>query len=174
MKMAVSEINRRAQAIQAVRVIKRVTPQIFISHSSISKKLFESIKKVIESEKVKPFVAKQRRYKINLAEKVFQGINDSDALFAVLTKNTIKKPRTRDWILLEIGLAKGLWKNAVSKASSQYKVYVWKDVNLKIPKDSPLNIIEEYKTLKINSKKSRDVMLEEMKNIAHSISIKYV
>ena len=170
--MAVIEINRKVQAIEKVRIAKRVPPQIFIAHSSISKKLLENIKREIETEKVLTFIANQERYKTNFAEIIVQAISNSDALFAVLTKKAFKKQSTRDWIYFEIGLAKGMWKKAVSKVSNQYKIYVWKDVTINIPNRSPINIIEEYKPLKINSKKSKDAMLDEMKSIAHNISMK--
>ena len=172
--MAVIEINRAAQTTEQIRIAKRAPPQIFIAHSSISKNLLANIERAITAEKVQIFIANRVRPGAKMADKITQAIGNSDALFAILTKNTLKKQSTRDWIFFEVGLVRGMWKNAVFKTSSQKKIYVWKDVTLKIPNTDPIQIIEEYRSVQLNSKKSRNTMLAEMKSIAHVVSMKNV
>lgn len=169
--MAVVEIERRpVRAVQGARVARRAPPQIFVAHTSISKKLLEDIKNVIKKEKVRPFIADHEQYGTNPAEKIAQAMRGSDALFVVLTKNALRKQSTRDWILFEIGLAKAMGKSPL-KASMQRRIFVWKDVRVKLPKDSPLKMITDHRPLNARSKRSKDTMLDEMKTIARSISI---
>jgi hypothetical protein len=84
----------------------------------------------------------------------------------VLTKTAFKKHAIRDWIYFEIGVAKAMW-----KALSQYKIFIWKDVALTLPTTNPFNCIKECQSFRMNSSKSRDTMLAEMRAIARNISI---
>jgi len=169
--MTVIEINKQVQTIQPVRLPKQEPPQIFIAHCSLSKKLLENIERIIINEKIKPFMANQADYGTNMVEQIVQAVSNSEALFAILSISSFKKQSTRDWIFFELGVAKGIWKKTVSKISGSNKIYVWRDDRIKIPDLNLVKNITEHKLFKMNSKKSRDVMLEEMKTVARTISI---
>ena len=170
--MAVLELNRRqVRAVQVVRVTRRSPPQIFVTHTSISKTLLTRIKSVIKKENVRPVIANQERSELNLMEKIARGVGASDAIFVVLTKNTLRKRSTRDWILFEIGVANAIWKNLIAKVTKQYTIFAWKDVKLKLPTDGPIKLLAEYQPLNTRSKQSIDTMLNEMQSIARNISL---
>lgn len=155
----------------------RKIPEIFICHSSLDEKLLEEIKITIERENVTPFLASEKIHGMNPMEKIMLSVFRCDALFAILTKNAILNQSTRDWIFFEIGLAKGMWmkedmstKNKKSrKVWKQYRIYGWKDPKIILPEGNPLKFITDYKPLIKRSRKSRDKMLEEMKEIAQEI-----
>lgn len=170
--MAVIEIERRpVQAVQGARVARRAPPQIFVAHTAVSKTLLEDIQTVIKKENVRPCIADHEEYGTNPAEKITQAMRGSDALFVVLTKNALRKPSTRDWILFETGLAKAVLRTRSLQATMQRQIFVWKDVRIKLPRDSPLKMITDHRPLNARSKRSRDTMLDEMKTIARSLSI---
>jgi hypothetical protein len=168
--MTVIEIQRpHIREKEAVRIAKRTLPQIFIAHSSMSKKLQENIEKVIRNERVELFFADSTRPihdDSRQIEEIIQAIRNSDAFFVILTKNALKKPSIRDWIFFEMGFARAMW-----RVLSQYKMFVWIDATYSIPADTPLTYIKECKTFRINSKKSKDAMLEEMRSIARHLSM---
>ncbi|UCH02293.1 MAG: nucleotide-binding protein [Candidatus Bathyarchaeota archaeon] len=159
-----------SQELQAVRIKKREQPQIFIAHTLMSKKLLEKIIRIIKNEHVTPFIANQETNEKNPVERISQAINNSEAFFSVLTKNTLKRQSIRDWIFFEIGLAKGIWKKT-SKFTHRYEIFVWKDIQIKLPYNNPIKVIADSKSINTRSKKSTDMMLEEMKAIARNISI---
>jgi hypothetical protein len=170
--MAVVELNRRqVRAVQVARVTRRSPPQIFVTHTSISKTLLTRIESVIKKEDVRLVIANQERSELNLMEKIARAIGASDALFVVLTKNALRKRSTRDWILFEVGVAKAIWKNLMAKVTKQYTIFAWKDVNLKLPSDGPIKLLAEYRPLNTRSKRSIDAMLDEMQSIARNLSL---
>lgn len=165
--MAVVTLNKRRQTSQTIN-LKRRGPQIFVAHCQISKKLLDDIKNVIEEERVVPFIA-QEQCAGKQTDSVFQAINGSHAFFGILTKNAFKNNSVRDWILFETGIAKALWMN-VSPDSYKYRTFFWKDVSLKLS-ESPINSITDFKSFNLKSKKTKDMMLNEMRTIAYNISI---
>ena len=170
--MAVLELNRRqVRAVQVARVIRRSPPQIFVTHTSISKTLLTRIENIIKKENVRLVIANQERSELNLMEKIARAIGASDALFVVLTKNALRKRSTRDWILFETGVANAIWKNLSAKVTKQYTIFAWKDVKLKLPTDGPIKLLAQYQPLNTRSKRSIDAMLNEMQSIARNISL---
>jgi hypothetical protein len=170
--MAVLELNRRqVRAVQVARVTRRSPPQIFVTHTSISKTLLKRIESVIKKENVRLVIANQARSELNLMDKISRAVGVSDALFVVLTKNTLRKRSTRDWILFEVGVANAIWKNLTAKVTKQYTIFAWKDVKLKLPNDGPIKLLAEYQPLNTRSKRSIDAMLNEMQSIARNISL---
>ena len=170
--MAVVELDRRqVRTVQGTRLIRRSPPQIFVAHTALSKTLLERITRVIKKENVRPVIADQEPSKTNLAERITRAIGASDALFVVLTKNALRKHSTRDWILFEVGAAQATWKHLTSKVTTQYALFAWKDVKIKLPSDSPIMQLAEYRPLNTRSNRSKDAMLEEMQSIARNISL---
>jgi hypothetical protein len=165
-KMATVAIDRSIDQLYYKRV-----PQIFICHSSLDKTLLDEVESVIRNEKVEPFIANRKILGKNPVEKVIQAMSNSDALFAVLTKNALKDQSTRDWVFFEIGLAKGMWKNLERKVHRHYEVFGWKDVTISLPSDCPINLITDYRPLKPRSRKSRNEMLGGMKSITKDLSM---
>ncbi len=170
--MAVLELDRRqVRAVQVARVTRRSPPQIFVTHTSISKTLLTRIESMIKKENVRLVIANQERSDLNLMEKIARAVGASDALFVVLTKNALRKRSTRDWILFEVGVAKAIWKNLTAKVTKQYTIFAWKDVKIKLPNDGPIKLLAEYRPLNTRSKRSIDAMLDEMQSIARNISL---
>ena len=170
--MAVVELDRRqVRTVQVTRLTRRSPPQIFVTHTALSKTLLTRIESVIKKENVRPVIADKEPSKTNLAERITRAIGASDALFVVLTKNALRKHSTRDWILYEVGAAKATWKNLTSKVTKQYTLFAWKDVKIKLPSDGPIKQLAEYRPLNTRSNRSKDVMLEEMQSIARNISL---
>ncbi|MCW4038298.1 MAG: toll/interleukin-1 receptor domain-containing protein [Candidatus Bathyarchaeota archaeon] len=170
--MAVVELDRRrARTVQVTRLTRRSPPQIFVAHTALSKALLARVESVITKENVRPVIADQEPSKTNLAERITRAIGASDALFVVLTKNALRKPSTRDWILFEVGAARAMWKNLTSKVTKQYALFAWKDVKIKLPSDSPITQLAEYRPLNTRSNRSKDAMLDEMQSIARNISL---
>jgi hypothetical protein len=168
--MAVVELTERlSRPVQTVKLVRRTSPQIFLAHNSLSRKLVERIESTIEKENVRVFIADREHRGTDLVKHIVKAMSDSDALFAVLTKNAMRKS-IRDWMLFEMGLTKGVWNNLTPKVSSQYKIFGWKDSTIKLPKGSLIESISKFKDFKTRSIKSKDEMLKEMKLIAHDLS----
>jgi hypothetical protein len=171
-KMAVVELDRRqVRAVQVTRVTRRSPPQIFVTHTGLSKKLLTRIESVIKNENVRPVIADQQPSKVNLAERITKEIGASDALFVVLTKNALRKRSTRDWIMFEVGVAKAMWKNLMAKVTKQYTIFAWKDMKIKLPSDGPIKQFARYQPLNTRSNRSKDAMVDEMRAIARNISL---
>lgn len=140
-------------------------PEIFICHSSLDKKLLEEIKILIEQQKCIPFIAQQKISESNPYENIMSAIWRSDAIFAILTENALTKQSTRDWIFFELGFAKGVWREQ-KKYYLKHSIYAWKDPKIKLPRANPIEFITSYHPLVKRSRKSRNQMLEEMKEIS--------
>lgn len=80
--------------------------QIFISHSSKDTKLINLITLSFKGPDIVPFFARQVMMGKNPVEKIINAINNSMALFAVITSNVVHDPHTRDWVVFEIAVAK--------------------------------------------------------------------
>jgi hypothetical protein len=140
----------------------------------MDQKLLQEIENTMKDKGVKPFIANKEIYGMNPVEKIILAIRNSDALFAILTKNALKNQCTRDWIFFEIGVAKGNWSNQEPVMCKQHKIFGWKDVTIELPDDSPVKMITDYRPLALRSRKSKNSMLEEMKFIAVDVSARSV
>jgi hypothetical protein len=165
------ETKMATVAIDSEPAKYKKVPQVFICHSSLDKSLLDEVESAIRNEKVEPFIANRKILGKNPVEKVIQATSNSDALFAVLTKNALREQSTRDWVFFEIGLAKGMWKDLKPKVCGHYEVFGWKDVTISLPSDCPINLITDYRPLKPRSRKSRNEMLGDMKSITKDLSM---
>ena len=159
---ACSTRKNRMKKPVATTLMKK--PEIFICHSSFDKKLLEEIKIEIEQQKCIPFIAQQKISGSNPCENIMLALWRSDALFAILTENALTNQSTRDWIFYEVGFAKGVWREK-KKYLTQHSVFAWKHPDMILPRGSPIEFITTYRPLK-RSRKSRNQMLEEMKEIS--------
>ena len=75
-----------------------------------------------------------QKYSINPAQKIINEIGNSLALFALITSNVLYDKDTRDWVLFEIGVAKGKGK----------PMYCWKQEDYELPK--VIDYITDYDT----------------------------
>jgi len=120
-------------------------------------------------------IAKKSRPQIfiahnSLSKKFLENIK-KEIFFAILTKKAFKKQVIRDWIHFEFGLAGGKHKKNAQNVVRQFHIYVWKDIATDIPNLNPLKNIEAFRSVKINSKKSKNEMLKEMRDIANRIAV---
>ena len=80
--------------------------QIFVSHSSKDTKMINLITLSFKGPDIAPFFARQVMMGKNPVEKIINAINNSMALFAVITSNVVHDTHTRDWVVFEIAVAK--------------------------------------------------------------------
>ena len=80
--------------------------QIFVSHSSKDTKLIELITLGFKGRKIAPFFARRIMMGKNPVEKIINAIDNSMALFALITPNVVHDNYTRDWVVFEIAVAK--------------------------------------------------------------------
>jgi hypothetical protein len=165
--MAVITLKREAQT---VGFGQRATPQIFIAHSIISDKLVDEIKATLKQARVNPLFAEQIHNQPFYA--IIHAIFQSDAMFMVVTKKALQRKTIRDWILFELGLARGRWRRRGIEELSQIPVFLWRDTALRLSKEQPLGMVTEAKCVQMNSKKSRETMLRDMQVIAQNLSKK--
>lgn len=159
--MAVITLRREAQT---VGFGQRAVPQIFIAHSLISDKLVDEITTTLKQAQVNPLFAEQLRNQPLYL--IIQALFQSDAMFMIITKKALQRKTIRDWMLFELGLARGRWRPRVIGEVSQIPVFVWRDTTLRLSKVQPLGLVTETKKVQINSKKSRETMLHDMQIIA--------
>lgn len=118
-------------------------PYIFISHSSKDKEIINLVEVNFENTRIDkvPYFARHYIAGKNPADKFIEAMKDSIALFVIITNNVINDLDTLNWVLFEIGLAKG----------RELHVYGWKasDVH-KVPK--PIEYITDYDTFNPYSK----------------------
>lgn len=155
--------------IPVVVNLRRI-PEIFICHSSLDTKLLEEIKTTVDKEKCIPFIAEQKISGLSPCENIMLAISRSDAVFAILTKNSLEIRSTRDWIFFELGFAEGIWRSRERKSFKQYRIYAWKDPDIILPRGSPIEFITTYHPLVKGSRKSRNKMLKEMKEISRDLA----
>jgi hypothetical protein len=163
--MAVITLKRGAQT---VGFGQRAVPQIFIAHSLISEKLLDEITSTLKQAQVNPLFAEQLQNQPLYV--IIQAVFQSDAMFMIITKKALQRKTIRDWILFELGLARARWRPRIRGEVSQIPVFVWRDITLRLSKEQPLGLITEIKRLQMNSKKSRETMLRDMKMIALNLS----
>jgi len=81
--------------------------QIFIMHSSNDSDLIALIKENFPPG-VNPYFASQWREARIPLDKIVDQLSASAAAFVLWTRNVVESPRTRDWIMFELGVAKTL------------------------------------------------------------------
>lgn len=163
--MAVTTLRRDTQT---VGFGQRVTPQIFVAHSTMSDRLVTLIKTTLKKTQVNPLFAEQiHNHTFN---EIIQALCQSDAMFMVVTKKAFQQKTIRDWILFELGLAIGRWRRRGTGEVSRIPVFLWRDVALRLSKEQPLGLVTETKSVQMNSKKSQETMLRDMRAIAQNLS----
>jgi hypothetical protein len=80
--------------------------QIFISHSSNDTKLIELITLAFKDREIQPYFARRSVEAENPVNKIVNAIDNSYALFALITPNVVFNVETRDWCVFEIAVAK--------------------------------------------------------------------
>ena len=108
--------------------------QVFISHSSRDEKLLDLIEFGFKNKGIIPFFARRHMRGQNPAQKIINEIGNSLALFALITSNVLYDKDTKDWVLFEIGVAKGKGK----------PMYCWKQEDYELPK--VIDYITDYDT----------------------------
>ena len=107
---------------------------IFISHSSRDEEIINLIEFNFENNQIDkvPYFASRYIVGKNPADKITEAMKDSVALFVIITNNVINDIDTLNWVLFEIGLAKG----------REIPVFGWKAYDVqKVPK--PIEYITE-------------------------------
>jgi len=169
--------DREDAAVVAAQVNNQAT-RVSQGSDGLKKALVDGRQKGIESDVANVSVQspgleldEERGKENEIAEKIMRAIDDSSAFFAILTKKAFKKQVIRDWIHFEFGLAGGKHKKNAQNVVRQFHIYVWKDIATDIPNLNPLKNIEAFRSVKINSKKSKNEMLKEMRDIANRIAV---
>jgi len=80
--------------------------QIFVSHSSQDNKLIELTTLAFKGRDLVPYFARQVMVGENPVDKIISALDNSLALFALITSNVVYYPDTRDWVVFEIAVAK--------------------------------------------------------------------
>ena len=114
-------------------------PYIFISHSSKDEEIINLIEVNFENNRIDkvPYFARRYIAGKNPADKVIEAMKDSVALFVITTNNVINDLDTLNWVLFEIGLAKG----------RELHVYGWKAVDVEeVRVPEPIKYITDYVT----------------------------
>lgn len=106
--------------------------QVFICHSSRDTHIIQLIRSYFKDIRILPFFARQWISGINPAEKVLSEMRKSKAVFVLMTRNVVDHRETRDWVLFEIGMAKGMHK----------PIYVWLATGVEAPE--PVKMITDY------------------------------
>lgn len=109
--------------------------QIFISHSSNDTKLIELIILAFKDREVQPYFARRSVEAENPVNKIINAIDNSFALFALITPNMVFNTETRDWCVFEIGVAK----------HKGIPVFCWIDKMVEVAKNYP-KLIENITT----------------------------
>jgi len=86
---------------------------IFVSHSNKDEEIINFFTKIFANSKVQAIYEEFEKIlgKEITSEKIQSDINQSNAVFILLSENTQSLPHTRDWILWEAGMAsnKDIW-----------------------------------------------------------------
>lgn len=86
--------------------IMRTHNQIFVSHSSQDTKLIELTTLAFKGRELVPYFARREMAGENPVDKIIGAVDNSLALFALMTPNVVYVPDTRDWVVFEIAIAK--------------------------------------------------------------------
>jgi hypothetical protein len=109
--------------------------QIFVSHSSNDTKLVELITLAFKDREIKPYFARRSVEAENPVTKIVNAIDNSYALFALITPNVVFNIETRDWCVFEIGVAK----------HKGIPVFCWIDKSVELAKNYP-KLVENITT----------------------------
>lgn len=80
--------------------------QIFVSHSSQDDRLIDLITLTFKDREIVPFFARRIMVGENPVEKIINAIENSMALFLLMTSKVVHYPDTRDWVVFELAVAK--------------------------------------------------------------------
>ena len=130
---------------------------VFISHSSKDEEIINLIEDDFEQHQINkvPYFARRYIAGKNPADKVIDAIYDSVALFAIITNNVIYDQDTLNWVLFEIGLAKG----------RDLPVYGWKAYDVpKVPQ--PIEYITDYATFDLYNEENLLSIVGTMMDLA--------
>lgn len=116
--------------------------QIFVSHSSKDNKLINLTVLVFKDREIAPFFARRIMMGENPVEKITNAIENSLALFVLMTYNVVQDKDTRDWVVFEIAIAK----------SKNMPIFCWMDKRVAEEKMFPklLENITDYDTFDSN------------------------
>jgi len=137
------------------------TKQVFISHSSKDGRIIRLIEQYFKETfkgSILPFFANKWITGENPAEKITREMRNSKVLFVLMTKNVVDDRKTRDWVLFEIGIAKGIGK----------KIYAWKTVDIEVPE--PVTMITDYVPFDPKDEEDIKKVVGAMMNIAYDLS----
>jgi hypothetical protein len=109
--------------------------QIFISHSSQDTKLVELITLAFKDREIQPYFARRSMEAENPVNKIVNAIDNSYALFALITPNIVFNLETRDWCVFEIAVAK----------HKGLPVFCWIDKTVELAKNYP-KLVENITT----------------------------
>ena len=109
--------------------------QIFISHSSIDTKLIELITLAFKDREIQPYFARRSMEAENPVSKIVNAIDNSYALFALITPNVVFNTETRDWCVFEIAVAK----------HKGIPIFCWIDKMVELAKNYP-KLVENITT----------------------------
>jgi hypothetical protein len=101
--------------------------KIFVSHSSKDTTLISLIKLAFANQEIKPYFARLEMEGKNPVEKITQAINSSIGLFALITPTVVNDKHTRDWVVFELGVAKG----------KEIPIFCWIDESVATEKTYP-------------------------------------
>jgi hypothetical protein len=136
------------------REVVGYTKQVFFSHSSKDEELVSLIQLAFQLTPVKPYFARFEKAARNPADKIIHEIDNSKALFALITSNVFANTETLFWVLFEAGIAKGKDK----------PVYVWIEEGCNVP--LCISYITDYEKFKPDDYKDRHKAVREMLTIA--------
>ena len=128
--------------------------QVFFSHSSKDEELISLIKLAFQLTPVKPYFARSEKAGRNPADKIVNEIDNSGALFALITSNVFDNQETLFWVLFEAGVAKGKDK----------PVYAWIEEGCDVPQC--FNYITDYDRFKPDDYKECHKTVSQMLSIA--------
>lgn len=148
--IATTSVTDETREMQVLGYVK----QVFLSHSSYDKEMIDLIQLAFEVTPVKPYFARFEKAGKNPADKIIHEIDNSDALFALLTSNVFAKTETLFWVLFEIGIAKGKDK----------PIHVWIGEECDVPEF--IKYITDYEKFNPKEFKDRHRAVREMITIA--------
>lgn len=112
--------------------------QIFVSHSSQDTKLIDLTTLAFKGRDLIPYFARRVMVGENPVAKIIGALDNSLALFALITPNVVYNQDTRDWVVFEIAVAK----------YKKLPILCWMDKNIADSKAFPklLENVTDYDT----------------------------
>lgn len=99
-------LKSRATLLLCKDTIMRTQNQIFVSHSSQDTKLIELTTLAFKGRELTPYFARRVMVGENPVNKIIDALDNSLALFALMTPNVVYVADTRDWVVFEIAVAR--------------------------------------------------------------------